>query len=55
MRKQSAEMNELYEKYGVSPTGGCLPLLITMPIILALYRVIYSIPHHIDKINELTD
>ena len=53
MRKQSAEMNELYEKYGVSPTGGCLPLLITMPIILALYRVIYSIPHHIDRINEL--
>ena len=53
MRKQSAEMNELYEKYGVSPTGGCLPILITMPIIFALYRVIYSIPHHIDKINGL--
>lgn len=53
MRKQSMEMNELYEKYGVSPTGGCLPLLITMPIIFALYRVIYNIPTHIDFIGNL--
>lgn len=55
MRAQSMEMNELYEKYGVSPTGGCLPLLITMPVIFALYRVIYNIPNHIDYIGKLYD
>lgn len=55
MRAQSMEMNELYEKYGVSPTGGCLPLLITMPVIFALYRVIYNIPEHIDYIGNLYD
>lgn len=55
MRKQSMEMNDLYAKYGVSPTGGCLPLLITFPVLLALYRVIYNIPDHIDYIKNLYD
>lgn len=53
MQKQSMELNDLYEKYGVSPTGGCLPLLITMPVIFALYRVIYNIPEHISYIGGL--
>lgn len=55
MRAQSMEMNDLYERYGVSPTGGCLPLLITMPVIFALYRVIYNIPDHIAYIGDLYD
>ena len=53
MRKQNIEMQAVYEKYGASPTSGCLPLLITFPIIIALYRVIYDIPKHIGFVGEL--
>lgn len=37
MEKQRAQMN-LYKKAGVSPMGGCLPLLLQMPILIAMYR-----------------
>ena len=37
MKKQQAMM-ELYKKAGVSPMGGCLPLLIQMPILWAMFR-----------------
>lgn len=36
------ETMKLYKKYDVSPAGGCLPLLIQLPILFALYRVIYK-------------
>jgi len=38
--KFSEESMKLYKKYGVSPFSGCLPMLIQLPIILALYYVI---------------
>ena len=31
---------KVYQKHGVSPTGGCLPLLIQFPIIIGLYQVV---------------
>ena len=37
MKKQQALM-ELYQKVGISPMGGCLPLLIQMPILWAMFR-----------------
>lgn len=37
MKKQQATM-DLYKKVGVSPMGGCLPLLFQMPILLAMFR-----------------
>lgn len=37
MKSQQATM-ELYKKYGVSPMGGCLPMLIQMPILIAMFR-----------------
>lgn len=37
MKKQQATMN-LYKKAGVSPTAGCLPMLIQMPILIAMFR-----------------
>lgn len=52
MIKQQEEMNALYEKYGASPTSGCLPMLIQMPILLALYRVVMDIPSYIPKVYE---
>lgn len=53
MLKQQEEMKEVYEKYGTSMTGGCLQLLLQMPILFALYQVIYHIPGHIAKVKEL--
>ena len=53
MRRQNAETQELYRKYGTSPIGGCLPLLITLPIMFALYRVIYAIPAYVTDIGSL--
>ena len=37
----SQETMKLYKEYGVSPMGGCLPLLIQLPVLFALYRVLY--------------
>jgi YidC/Oxa1 family membrane protein insertase len=37
--KQAKEIMGLYQKEGINPLGGCLPLLIQMPILLALFRV----------------
>ena len=53
MLKQNEEMKEVYAKYGTSPTGGCLQLIIQMPILFALYQVIYKIPGYISKVREL--
>ena len=52
-RRQQLEMQAVYEKYGSSPVGGCLPMLISLPIMFALYRVIYAIPAYIDKVKGL--
>ncbi len=38
--KQAMETQKLYKKYGVNPMSGCLPLLIQLPILFALYWVI---------------
>ncbi|MBE5951016.1 MAG: YidC/Oxa1 family membrane protein insertase [Lachnospiraceae bacterium] len=53
MRLQQLETQAVYEKYGTSPTSGCLPMLITLPIMFALYRVIYAIPAYVDDIYAL--
>lgn len=45
--KMNAETKAVYEKYGTSMTGGCLQLVIQMPILFALYRVIYNIPAYV--------
>ena len=37
-QKLNKEMMELYKKYNVNPLGGCLPLLLQMPIFIALYQ-----------------
>lgn len=46
------EMQTVYAKYGVSPTGSCGYLLIQMPILFALYRVIASMPAYVTKIGD---
>lgn len=46
------EMTQVYAKYGVSPTGSCGNLLIQLPILFALYRVIYAMPAYVGKIGD---
>lgn len=41
-QKMQQEIMDFYQKEGYNPAGGCLPLLIQMPIILALYSVVRS-------------
>ncbi len=52
MLAMQAETKELYAKYGVSQTGSCLQLIIQMPILFALYRVIYSMPAYVRIIKN---
>lgn len=40
--KLNEETMKLYQKYKVNPMGGCLPLLIQMPILFAIYGVIQN-------------
>lgn len=53
MRMMQAETQAIYDKYGASPTGGCLPMLIQMPILFALYRVIYNVPAYVQPVREI--
>lgn len=41
-QKLSAEMMALYKKEKVNPLGGCLPMLLPMPIFIALYWVLFE-------------
>ncbi|MEG1458897.1 MAG: YidC/Oxa1 family membrane protein insertase [Acetivibrio sp.] len=53
MRRSQLETQAVYQKFGASPTSGCLPMLITFPIMFALYRVIYNIPAYVSGIQEI--
>lgn len=55
LMKQNVEMQALYEKYGTSMTGGCIQLVIQMPILFALYRVIYNIPAYVTSVRTVFD
>ncbi len=52
MQAMNEETQAVYAKYGVNPMGSCLQLLIQMPILFALYRVIYAIPAYVNKVKE---
>jgi YidC/Oxa1 family membrane protein insertase len=41
-QQQAKAMMELYQKEKFNPFGGCLPLLIQLPILIALYRVFWK-------------
>lgn len=52
MMAMNMETKAVYAKYGVSPSGSCVQLLIQMPILLALYRVIGNVPAYVSKVKE---
>lgn len=53
MMKMNEETQLLYAKYGVSPMGSCLQLLIQMPILFALYQVIWNIPAYVSHVYNV--
>lgn len=52
MMAMQQETQAVYAKYGVSPSGSCVQLIIQMPILFALYRVIDNIPAYVGKVKE---
>lgn len=51
--KMQEETQAIYDKYGVSPSGSCVQILIQMPILLAMYRVVYNIPAYVSSVKEV--
>ena len=51
MMAMNEETQAVYAKYGVSPTGSCLQLLIQLPILFALYRVIMNVPAYVNGVK----
>lgn len=49
----SQEMQAIYKKYKISPLSGCLPLLIQLPLIYALYNVLRQPSRYINALGEL--
>ena len=41
-QKMQAAMMDLYKKHGANPFGGCLPLVLQIPVFFAIYRVLYN-------------
>lgn len=52
MAKMNEETQAVYAKYGVNPMGSCLQMAIQLPVLFALYRVIWNIPAYVDKVRE---
>lgn len=52
MAKQQEELQRVYKDYGVNPMGSCIQLIIQIPILFALYRVIYNIPAYVPMIKQ---
>lgn len=52
MMAMQEETQLLYQKYGISPMGSCVQMLIQMPILFALYRVCYNIPAYLSGVKS---
>jgi YidC/Oxa1 family membrane protein insertase len=53
MQKMNEETQAIYQKYGVSPTGSCVQLAIQLPILWALWQVIYKIPAYVSSVGDI--
>ncbi len=41
-QKMNEELRALYQQKGINPAGGCVPMLLTFPILIAFYDLLYS-------------
>ena len=53
MQKMQAETKAIYEKYGTSPTGGCLQMFIQLPIFYGIFAVVRDIPYYVPRVKAL--
>lgn len=53
MQKMNEETQSVYEKYGVSPMGSCVQMLINFPIFIAMYQVIRNVPAYVDSVKDV--
>ena len=53
MQKMQEETSAVYQKYGVSPTGSCVQLLIQLPILWSLWDVIQNIPAYVGSVKSI--
>ena len=53
MQKMQEETRAIYDKYGTSPTGGCLPMLIQLPIFYGIFAVVRNIPKYVPSVKAL--
>lgn len=58
-QKVTEEIQEMYQKEGYNPLSGCLPMLIQLPVIMALYYVVIDPLHYVvgiskDAVNLMT-
>lgn len=45
-QKFAQEMSKLYKEHKANPAGGCLPLIVQMPIFLGVYRVVFELANN---------
>ena len=53
MQMQNKEIRDVYTKYGASQTGGCIQLIIQLPILFALFQVLRNLPIYLERLNTL--
>ena len=51
-QKMTMEIQELYQKEGYNPMGGCLPLLIQFPLLIAMYTIVVNPLKYICGLND---
>jgi YidC/Oxa1 family membrane protein insertase len=54
-QKQNEALMEFYKENNVNPLSGCLPLIVQMPVLFALFRVLRSIQDHIPTTGPFND
>jgi YidC/Oxa1 family membrane protein insertase len=55
MQKMNDETQAIYDKYGTSATGSCLPLFIQLPVIWGLYNVVLNVPSYVESVRTVFD
>lgn len=53
MQKMNDETQAIYDKYGTSATGSCLPLAIQLPVIWGLYNVVLNVPSYVESVKNI--
>ena len=51
-QQRTSKMQQVYDKYGTSMTGGCLPMLLQMVLLFSLYPVVYQMEKYVPAIKD---